>query len=419
MLKKLLSIVIVIFISAVLCTSTFAATKQDILSFVNSQAVCGDTSLFNSYKSTFTRLLKQKKLSSTELDTIYSYLNTAVGILNSKGVCKVSDVSKLTKSERDTVYNSLYAGAGIITSAPNDNALDEVVTKPSGGNQNNSTETETTNKPTTQEGTKVTINTQDNTMDIYENGILVDKVSMSSTKMTYTGPNVMYVIISIICVIVFIATLIPIVILRNKHSGKLRCVKNILTSFMICSITIAVVIIFFGGYIDKIKGIINLVSVTSSTEKIDISLNEDKTIKIYPSYGKNYATLSVPSIGIKSDVYFGDAKELLSLGIGHTTSSHLPTEGDVIIYSGHNKNEVLGNLKNIKLNDEIIIDTNYAICKYKVQRTEILKDTDTDKLTKLDDNETLVLYTCYPFDTYVYTNERFVVFSTLESIEWK
>ena len=39
------------------------------------------------------------KLTESELNTIYSYLQSAVGTLNSKGVCKLSDVTKLTKSE--------------------------------------------------------------------------------------------------------------------------------------------------------------------------------------------------------------------------------------------------------------------------------------------------------------------------------
>ena len=57
MIKKITSLMfILILASTVFCTSAFAATKNDIISFVNAQSVCGDTGIFNTYKATFTRL---------------------------------------------------------------------------------------------------------------------------------------------------------------------------------------------------------------------------------------------------------------------------------------------------------------------------------------------------------------------------
>ena len=71
---KVITIFTLICISAIFCTNTFAVSKADIIGYVNSQAVCGDTALFNTYKKTFTRLLKQKRLTQSELNTIYSYV---------------------------------------------------------------------------------------------------------------------------------------------------------------------------------------------------------------------------------------------------------------------------------------------------------------------------------------------------------
>lgn len=440
MTKKVFSLLFIIFTaSTIFCTSVFAATKNDIISFVNAQSVCGDTGLFNSYKKTFTRLLKQKDLSASELNTIYSYLQNAVGILNSKGVCKIADLSKLTSAEKKSVYNSLMAGANIITNAPMLEEKEEVVapetpenneqdkdkgntgntTKPTTKPNSNKNNTNKNNTSKENEGTKITINTQDGTMDIYENGVLVDKLEMSNAKMTYTGANMTYVLISVICIAVFGVSLLVFVKLYDIHSSKTRMVKNIFVSGMICSATILLVVLVFGSKIESALATINMLSISNSKEEIQVELNDKHEIVKYPSYGANYGTLSIPEVNIENKIYFGDMTTILSLGIGHTTSSSMPTEGDTVIYSGHNRENMLAGLKDIKKGNKITVDTTYAKCTYTVVKTEILNDTETGKLTKQNNKETLILYTCYPFGSYVYANKRFVVYSVLDNVEWK
>ena len=409
--------------------SVNGTTKEDIFEFVNNQSVCGDTALFNSYKSTFTRLIKQKNLSSSDLSLIYSYLSNAVEVLNSKGVCKVSDLSKLTKKEKEYVYNNLYAGAGIITNAPKlsfeekeqdnnkiqDEKTDENINvNVKEDNTNNSNENNVKEK-----GTNIIVNSQTNTMDIYEDGVLVDKVNLSENKMTYTGVNVTYVIIVCTSLFIFITCLIIYIKMFNIHKAKVRFLKNILMSIMICTTTLILAMLLLGAKLDTFKSMINLISIKFKNEEYGVKLNEDKSIKVYPSYGYNYGVLSIDSLDINQKIYFGDSADILNVGIGHTTWSDMPTEGGVIIYSGHNNTSFLNNLKDIKLNDKIIVDTTYAKCTYTVLKTEILEDKDTEKLKKIEDKETLILYTCYPFDSFIYSNKRFVTYSVIESIKWK
>ena len=256
-------------------------------------------------------------------------------------------------------------------------------------------------------------------MDIYENGVLVDKLEMSNAKMTYTGANMTYVLIGVTCIAVFGVSLLVFVKLYDIHSSKTRMVKNIFVSGMICSATILLVVLVFGSKIESALATINMLSISNSKEEIQVELNDKHEIVKYPSYGANYGTLSIPSVGIENKIYFGDMTTILSLGIGHTTSSSMPTEGDTVIYSGHNIENMLAGLKDIKKNDKITVDTTYAKCTYTVVKTEILNDTETGKLTKQNNKETLILYTCYPFGSYVYTNKRFVVYSVLDNVEWK
>ena len=430
---RILTTFILVSISAIFCTNVFAVSKTDIIGYVNSQSVCGDTALFNTYKKTFTRLLKQKKLTNKQLNTIYSYLQNSVGILNNKGVCKIADLGKLTSAEKSTVYTNLTTAAGIITSAPmlqfgeedetnveNNNSTNEATNPNSNNNTKPNTNTDNnSNMLGKNEGTKITINTQDNTMDIYENGVLVDKVSMSAQKMTYTGINVTHVIVAGISILVFVVNLLLFIKLYKKHTAKTRFIKNILLSLIICSGILGLGVIVFGGKIDKVKGVIDLLRINTTNQEIKVELNEDKSIKKYPSYASNYATLKIDKLNIENDVYYGDINSVLSLGIGHSTWSEMPTEGGVVVYSGHNRENILNNLKHVNKGDKIIVETSYATCTYEVSMTKILKDYETDKLTQINNNETLVLYTCYPFDTYVYTNERFVVYSVLKETKWK
>lgn len=427
-------------ISTVFCTNTFAVTKSDIIGYVNSQTVCGDTSLFNTYKRTFTRLLKQKRLTANELNTIYSYLQSSVGVLNKNGVCKIADLGKLTSNEKNSVYNNLTTAAGIITNAPmlefgeedstvgtNNNTGKEnntdvetnINTNVNANNDTNNITSDNISKLEKTDGTKITINTQDNTMDVYENGVLVDKVSMSTPKMTYTGVSITHVLIVVVSVLLFILALTTYIILSKKHTAKTRFVKNMLVSVMICSSLIGLGVSIFGSKLDKIKAMIDLISINNSGGEIKVELNEDKSIKKYPSYGSNYATLSIKSLGVENNVYFGDISSILSVGIGHSTWSDMPTEGGTVVYSGHNREDMLNDLEDASIGDKITVDTSYATCTYEVSKTEILKDTQIDKLNKVGNEETLILYTCYPFDTYIYTNQRFVVYSTLKEIKWK
>ena len=426
-MKRIIISIIMMFFILLSLTGIYAVTKDDIIGYVNSQSVCGDMGLFNSYKSTFTRLLKQKKLTNNQLASIYSYLQRSVGILNSKGVCRLSDLDKLTEKEKNSVYNNLMTGASIITNAPkltfdernHENNSSKIKQEENKEDANEAEKKGALSKEDKATSTNVVLNTETGTIDIYENGVLLDKISMFNSKMTYTGVNIQRIIIIIACMFIFTICFVVFIILYNRHTAKNRFVKNILVSVMIYTLGASVILIMFGTKLDSLKGAVNLISLKLSNEEYDIELNEDKTIKTYPSYGLNYGTLKVQRLGIERNIYFGDSADILSIGIGHSTWSEMPTEGGIVVLSGHNNKESLNNIKNIKTNDKITVDTTYAKCVYSVKETKILNDTEMDKLAKQDNKETLILYTCYPFDTYVYSEKRFVVFAILENIEWK
>ena len=139
--------VLVVFCFIIFCCNIFAYTKQDIIDYAATQDVCDakTSAVFNTYRNTFTRLVRQKSLTEKQCNQIMSYLFNSVGILNSKGVCKLSDLDKLTSSERNTIYSSLTAGANIIINAPTegfeDNSFNVTENDKANNTQNNNIST--------------------------------------------------------------------------------------------------------------------------------------------------------------------------------------------------------------------------------------------------------------------------------------
>jgi len=411
--------VFILFCMIVFSCNIFAYTKQDIIDYAASQEVCDSktSAIFNTYRNTFTRLVRQKKLTEKQCNQIMNYLTNSVGILNKKGVCSLSDLSKLTSSERNTIYSSLSAGANMIINAPTE-GFEENSNTTIDNNRNETTNPNDNSGIKETEGTSgININKTDGTIDIYENGILLDKIEINKEKLTYTGPSVIN--IYIVCLIgIFVVTIIIYVFIYNKHTRRLRFVKNILISSQIMSFAIAIGVILVKPKMQTIGNVVEMFNLKKVDEHKEIVVTQDKEI-IYPSYGYKYGTLSCINIGVKVDVAFGDSTEILNDAAGTASWSSLPTEGKNIIISGHNSKDMFENLEKIELGDEVVLDTDYAKCVYKVYDTKVVKDTDVDEVKLSQDNETLVLYTCYPFSQYIYSDKRFIVYSELKSVEWK
>lgn len=118
-----------------------------------------------------------------------------------------------------------------------------------------------------------------------------------------------------------------------------------------------------------------------------------------PGKGDHYGNLVCERIGLDSPVYRGDTNSILRSGAGHSQSSFFPGFGRVIIICAHNTT-FFKPLQNIEEGDIITFDTNYETYKYNVTSVKVMHENDLGK--KMDDmlleeKETLMLYTCYPF----------------------
>jgi sortase A len=132
---------------------------------------------------------------------------------------------------------------------------------------------------------------------------------------------------------------------------------------------------------------------SSFTDKISIKEIE------FPEQGTHFANLSCNEISLDAPLFWGDTDEILNEGVGQSIGSFLPGIGKTILISGHNTT-YFKPLQNMKKGDIISCNTNYGSYEYQVYDIQVINE--NEALKKLDEwlsyeDETLILYTCYPF----------------------
>ena len=118
---------------------------------------------------------------------------------------------------------------------------------------------------------------------------------------------------------------------------------------------------------------------------------------IQPNFGDMFGKLTIDSVNIKVNLYYGDDREQLRHGAGLFAGSFLPGFNRTILIAGHSIPyfEPLGN---IKIGDIISISTHYG-------------DDSSNYDLKQDKKEQLILYTCYPFELIGYKSQRLFVYA--------
>ncbi len=135
----------------------------------------------------------------------------------------------------------------------------------------------------------------------------------------------------------------------------------------------------------------------------------------FPRNGTKYGEITVTtgdSINV-IPLYFGDSRSILRRGAGHYMGSRFPGESSTVLISAHN-NTFFNCLQYVAVGDIIKIETNYGSYAYEVQLIEV-HNNDSLPYDLNAEEETLILYTCYPFDELGLTANRYYVVSKLVS----
>lgn len=157
--------------------------------------------------------------------------------------------------------------------------------------------------------------------------------------------------------------------------------------------------------------ILQIMTVNKDTVKTVDPVLEGGVLTNYPTYGTKYATLKIPCINLEQPVYYGASYTILKNGVAHDETSYFPGEGGSIIYAGHNYSKFLANLPNVPNDEKIIVETSYGTFEYKVVGSKIIKETATEEVPVQNENEMLMIYTCWPINNIGHATERFVLYA--------
>ena len=134
----------------------------------------------------------------------------------------------------------------------------------------------------------------------------------------------------------------------------------------------------------------------------------------YPNYGNQFGELIIEECGIDNKLFFGDGEVALRNGVGIYNGSFIPGYGGTILVAGHN-NTYFNGLKYAIKGQEILIRTSYGNFTYEITDIQIKDYKDKSAYDLASNSETLVLYTCYPFDELGLTPQRYFVYAKLTS----
>jgi len=109
------------------------------------------------------------------------------------------------------------------------------------------------------------------------------------------------------------------------------------------------------------------------------------------------AKLIVPQHHIEQIILAGDSGSSLAFGPGHSFASAAPNSEGTTVISAH-RDTHFQFLKDLKENEEIFIQTADKTIVYQVYDTQVV-DSKKFKFLPASDSQTLVLVTCYPFNS--------------------
>jgi LPXTG-site transpeptidase (sortase) family protein len=140
---------------------------------------------------------------------------------------------------------------------------------------------------------------------------------------------------------------------------------------------------------------------------------KEKVIQFAPTVrpavkrGDVLGLMDIPRLGLSVAVLQGTSSHILRLGAGHLEATPLPGEVGNSAIAGH-RDTFFRNLKDIRPNDEIQVQTATALFHYEVDWAKVVDPGDLSVLAPSAESA-LTLITCYPFYLVGPAPRRFVV----------
>jgi sortase A len=140
---------------------------------------------------------------------------------------------------------------------------------------------------------------------------------------------------------------------------------------------------------------------------VSLSKPELRTVPRPVKKGDVLGLMDIPRLGLSVAVLQGTTSRTLRLGAGHIEGTALPGEVGNIAIAGH-RDTFFRDLKDIRPNDEIQLQTATALFRYEVDWVKVVDPDDLSVLAPSTES-TITLVTCYPFYLVGPAPRRFVV----------
>lgn len=120
--------------------------------------------------------------------------------------------------------------------------------------------------------------------------------------------------------------------------------------------------------------------------------------------------LTLPAIQAELAIVKGTDPDDLEKGVGHYEGSYLPNQNGQIVLSGH-RDTVFKRVGELEIGDEMIVATSGGSFSYLIESTKIVEADDTSIITLQNQEEELLLTTCYPFGYIGDAPQRYIIYA--------
>lgn len=198
-----------------------------------------------------------------------------------------------------------------------------------------------------------------------------------------------------------------------RKSNLYKGIKFVFYPFIFAIICFGVLYFAFAPTIEPAISMFSLVlnnNKPSKEIKITPKENNLQNGKIaIPFLGEKYGNIKIDSCNINAPIYYGDSPEELKKGVGNYTGSYIPGQRSTILLGGHNST-FFNSLGEANVGDIINITTTYGEYIYKITDAKVANHNDKKAYDLYKNEENIILYTCYPFNSLGITEKRYFVY---------
>ncbi|WML40768.1 class D sortase [Neobacillus sp. OS1-2] len=155
-------------------------------------------------------------------------------------------------------------------------------------------------------------------------------------------------------------------------------------------------------------------SVKQAKEMIAERQSEPLTKKVEnsppPGMGDTVGLLTIPKIKSELAIVEGTDPDDLEKGVGHYKGSYFPGDQGQIVLSGH-RDTVFRKLGELNIGDSLKMEMPYGNFTYEITKTKIVKSDDTSIITLQNQQEELIVTTCYPFRYVGNAPKRYIIYA--------